>query len=82
MKSIDEKHLTQIIENIQEIQSHHKDQALERIIGFYRLPQILELIPMSKSSWWNGINSGKFPKGFNIGSNITVWLKLDIHKLL
>jgi predicted DNA-binding transcriptional regulator AlpA len=82
MKSIDEKHLAKIIENILELQSLHKDEALEQIIGFYRLPQILNLIPMSKSSWWNGINSGDFPEGFNIGSNITVWQKSDIHKLL
>ncbi len=82
MKSIDEKHLAKIIENILELQSHHKNQALERIIGFYRLPQILKLIPMSKSSWWNGINLGDFPEGYNIGINITVWKKSDIHKLL
>lgn len=54
MKSIDEKHLAKIIENILELQSRHKDEKLEYIIGFYRLPQILSLIPMSKSSWFSG----------------------------
>ncbi len=82
MKNIDKLTLTAIINNLEEIQSNHKNQTLESNLGFYRLPQILELIPMSKSSWWSGINSGKLPKGFNIGSNIAVWLKADIHKLL
>ncbi len=29
--------------------------------GFVRLPLILSLIPVSKSTWWSGCKSGRFP---------------------
>ncbi len=41
--------------------------------GFVRLPQILSLIPISRSAWWAGIREGKFPKGIKLGSKTTVW---------
>jgi len=30
--------------------------------GFLRLPQVLQLIPISKASWWRWVASGKAPK--------------------
>jgi prophage regulatory protein len=36
--------------------------------GFVRLPQILSLIPISRSAWWAGIREGKFPQGIKLGS--------------
>ncbi|MBS3958512.1 MAG: AlpA family phage regulatory protein, partial [Xanthomonadaceae bacterium] len=41
--------------------------------GFVRLPQILSLIPISRSAWWAGIREGKFPQGIKLGSKTTVW---------
>jgi prophage regulatory protein len=40
--------------------------------GFVRLPQILSLIPISRSAWWAGVREGKFPKGIKLGSKTTV----------
>lgn len=39
--------------------------------GFVRLPQILSLIPISRSAWWAGIREGKFPQGIKLGSKTT-----------
>jgi prophage regulatory protein len=50
--------------------------------GFLRLPQVLELIPVGKSTWWANVKSGKFPKGYKIGPNTTAWKKADIEALL
>ena len=50
--------------------------------GFYRLPQILELIPVGKSTWWAGVKSGKYPPSIKIGSRTTVWRAQDIHDLI
>jgi prophage regulatory protein len=50
--------------------------------GFLRLPQILALIPISRSSWWAGIRHGKFPKGIKLGSKTTVWRAEDIRALI
>lgn len=50
--------------------------------GFLRLPQVLALIPISRSAWWAGIREGKFPKGIKLGSKTTVWRAEDIRALI
>ena len=50
--------------------------------GFVRLPQILAIIPISRSAWWAGIRKGKFPKGIKLGSKTTVWRAEDIRNLI
>lgn len=45
---------------------------------YMRLPQVLEIIPVSKSTWWAGVKSGRFPKSIKLGSGITVWKESDI----
>lgn len=49
---------------------------------FLRLPQVLARIPVSKSSWWDGVRTGRFPKSIKLGARITVWLKSDIDQLI
>lgn len=60
--------------------------------GFLRLHQIIgnpksnppvpALIPVSKSTWWSGCASGRFPKPVKLGPRITVWRVEDIRELL
>lgn len=50
--------------------------------GFVRLPQILALVPISRSAWWAGVRKGKFPKGIKLGSKTTVWRAEDIRALI
>lgn len=50
--------------------------------GFLRLPQVLELVPVSKSTWWAGVKSGKFPKPVKLSERITVWKAQDIMSLI
>lgn len=47
-----------------------------------RLRAVLEIIPVSKSSWWAGIRSGRFPKPMKLGPKTTAWLAEDIYALL
>ena len=47
-----------------------------------RLPQILELIPISRSAWWAGCKSGKYPKPVKLGPRTTAWRASDIAELL
>ncbi len=47
-----------------------------------RLPQVLEIIPVSKSTWWAGVKSGRFPKPVKLGPNIAMWRIDDIRNLL
>lgn len=30
--------------------------------GFVRLPTILKIFPVSRSTWWAGVKDGRFPK--------------------
>lgn len=41
-------------------------------------PPIPPLIPISKSSWWDGVKKGKFPKPIKIGTRTTAWKVEDI----
>ena len=50
--------------------------------GFLRLPEILKLFPVSKSSWWAGVRNGKWPRSYKLGDNTTAWKISDIRELL
>lgn len=50
--------------------------------GLLRLPEVLSLIPVSKSTWWCGILAGRFPAGIRLGSRCTCWRASDIRALL
>ena len=50
--------------------------------GVVRLPQVLALIPISRSAWWAGIRSGRFPQGIKLGRKTTVWRAEDIRRLI
>ena len=50
--------------------------------GFLRLPQILAIFPISKSSWWEGCRTGRYPKPIKLGSRTTVWRAEDITALI
>lgn len=50
--------------------------------GFLRLNDVLKIIPVSKSTWYNGMRSGRFPKGIRLSKNIVVWRVEDIKNLV
>ena len=60
--------------------------------GYLRLKQIVgdakskpptpAIIPIGKSTWWAGIQSGRFPKGVKLGPRTTAWRVEDIRQLL
>jgi prophage regulatory protein len=45
---------------------------------FLRLPQVLERIPVSKSTWWLGVKVGRFPKPVKLSPRTTAWREADI----
>ena len=50
--------------------------------GFVRLPQILAVYPVSRSTWWAGVKSGRYPKSVKLGPHTTAWRCADILDLL
>jgi len=62
-------------------QTHHD---LSRI-GFLRLSSILAPmgpIPVGRSTWWEGVKSGRFPKPVKLGPRTTAWRVEDIRQLI
>ncbi len=54
------------------------------LTGLLRLSAILGPegpIPVSKSTWWAGVKSGRFPKPVKLGPHITAWRVEDIRVL-
>jgi prophage regulatory protein len=52
--------------------------------GLVRLSQILAPvgpIPVSKSTWWQGVKEGRFPQAQKLGPRTTVWKVEDIRAL-
>ncbi|MDE2599367.1 MAG: AlpA family phage regulatory protein [Rhodocyclaceae bacterium] len=52
------------------------------ITGFVRLPQVLKLIPVSRSTWWEWCRTGKAPKPVKLGERVTAWRAADINALI
>jgi predicted DNA-binding transcriptional regulator AlpA len=53
--------------------------------GFIRLASILHPagpIPVSRSTWWAGVRSGRYPKPVKLGPRITAWRIEDIRALM
>jgi predicted DNA-binding transcriptional regulator AlpA len=52
------------------------------VTGFLRLPQVLTIVPISKSAWWEGCKTGRFPKPVKLGPRTTAWKAEDIAALV
>lgn len=58
--------------------------------GLVRLSQILgdkkkgipPVIPVSKSTWWAGVKSGRYPQPIKLGERTTCWNVEDIRKMI
>lgn len=47
-----------------------------------RLKQVLALVPVSKSTWWAGCATGRFPEPIRLGPRVTCWRESDINTLM
>lgn len=53
--------------------------------GFVRLSAILAPrgpLPVGKSTWWQGVKDGRFPKPVKLGPKTTAWRVEDIRALV
>ena len=60
--------------------------------GYVRLPQIVgnpkadppipPVFPVSKSTWWAGVKSGRYPRPVKLGPRTTAWRVEDIRHLI
>ncbi|HPU52927.1 MAG TPA: AlpA family phage regulatory protein [Burkholderiaceae bacterium] len=50
--------------------------------GYARLPQVLSVIPVGKSTWWAGVKAGRFPQPVKLGPRVTAWRVADLRALI
>jgi len=51
--------------------------------GFLRLSQIIpSIIPVSKSTFWAGVKSGRYPSPVKLSARCTAWRSEDIRALI
>jgi predicted DNA-binding transcriptional regulator AlpA len=50
--------------------------------GFVRLPVVLAVLGIGRTSWWCGIRDGRYPKAVKLGARTSVWRVEDIRALI
>lgn len=53
--------------------------------GFVRLSSILSPkgpIPVSKTTWWEGVSAGRYPQPVKLAPRVTAWRVEDIRALI
>lgn len=51
-------------------------------VGFVRLPAILEVYPICRAAWWEGVKAKRLPQPVKLSARVTAWRVEDIRKLL
>jgi len=57
--------------------THHNE-----IHGFIRLREVLKIIPVSKSTWYRGIQAGIYPKPVKLSKRVSAWKVSEIVELV
>ena len=54
-------------------------QEYERLL---KLPEVLEIVGMKKTKWYDGVKDGKYPKPIRRGAKDSVWPLSAIQKIV
>ncbi len=47
-----------------------------------RLPEVLAIFPISRSSWYEGVRTGRYPRPVKLGARTVAWRRADLEALL
>jgi len=48
-----------------------------------RVPEVLKILPICKSSWWNGLRSGRYDiETIKLGPRTSAWRKSDVLEIV
>lgn len=45
---------------------------------YIRIKEVLNKLPVSKSTWWSWVKSGKAPTPIKLSASVTVWRESEI----
>jgi len=77
--------MTHELKNVARRTAHEDGNGAFPTDGYVRLKQILGPhgpLPISRSGFWAGVKTGKYPKPRKISARVTVWRAEDIQLLL
>ena len=49
---------------------------------FLRIRQVLEKFPVSRTTWWDGVAEGRYPRGIKLSPRTTAWRESEIDSLI
>jgi predicted DNA-binding transcriptional regulator AlpA len=75
--SVEDQHMSKSVGTLPESQ-----RAILPAEGYVRLPQILVAFPVSRSTWWEGCRTGKYPKPVKLSPRCTAWPVQEIRALI
>ena len=52
------------------------------LMGFMKLTEVLKIIPVGKSTWWEGIKHGVYPRPVRLSKRAVAWKVVDIQALI
>lgn len=56
---------------------------LSQIVGDKKAnPPVSAIIPVSRSTWWAGVKSGRYPQSVKLSERCTAWRVEDIRALI
>lgn len=58
-----------------------KGQDNKAPTGFLRLKQVLDVIPVSRATWWRKVQDGTYPAPVKLSDSCTAWRKSEIEAL-
>lgn len=50
--------------------------------GLVRLPQVLAVVPVSRSTWLRGVEAGHYPRPKKIGARAVAWDVAELRECL
>ena len=51
-------------------------------IALWRLPTVLQHVPVSRSGWWAGVRDGRYPQPVRLSARCVAWRASDIRSLI
>lgn len=59
--------------------SNHKKNPVGRLI---RLKELLRIVPVSKTAWYDGVKTGRYPQPVCLGPRTVAWRLSEIEALI
>lgn len=63
------------------MQASHSERGQHSDERLLRLPEVLQIFPVSRSAWYKGIAQGRYPAGIKLSVRTVAWRKSDIDAL-